>query len=308
MKYLTPQQYRLADDGLFTDVKDLTLARFIARAETDIDAFMEFDLTRGGFEPHQVWMQGQFDEETLKMEVPSYPVPVRQVTRYRIQVSNLSTTGAGFFADINPGDVVINQTRGYVEIVPLQAVTYSLSPILLQLGLRPPITQLDCEVGFYLPVFGEQLLSLDSTNTTFVALRGFWQTSYDQALATQPYVLPPIPPVIYVDGVASTAYSSINYTEGTVTFPASMQGHTIAADYTYAIPDDVRDATIDQVTYLLGLRALNQMGFQGLAQMRNGDVELRTAESFPARFQTDTGALCDRAARRLQHYKPIPIA
>jgi hypothetical protein len=309
MKYLTPNQYTLADDGIsLTGLASTTLARMITRAESDIDAFIGFDMKRGGFEPHNVWLQSRFDEKSLKTPLPNYPVPIRQVTRYRIQVSNISTAGAGFFANINAGDCVINEDGGYVEIVPLQAVTYSLSPIILQLGLRPPIVQMDCEVGHYLPVFGETLVATDTTYTTYVASHGFWASSYTQALAVQPNQLPPIPAVIYVNGAAQSTGYTINATEGTVTFSSSQQSNTVSADYTYTIPDAVQSACVDQVTYLLGQRKLNQRGMQGVGMIHQGKLEIRTLEAFPARFPTDNGSLCDHAARRLVNFKPIAIA
>src|SRR5580765_4374502 len=114
-KYLTIQAYKDADDGVsLADVNDLSLARFIARAESAIDAFMKFDLKTGGFEPHNVWLQQKWSIETRQTRFPSHPVPVQSINRYRIQVSNLSMTGAGFFASINPGDCVINQSSSYV--------------------------------------------------------------------------------------------------------------------------------------------------------------------------------------------------
>ena len=309
MKYLTATSYKLADDGInISDLIDPSLARFIGRAEADVDSFLEFDLKRGGFEPHNVWIQGKFDEKTRKMPFPLYPVPVRQITRYRIQVSNINTSGAGFFALINSSDCVINEDGGYVEIVPLQAVTYSLSPVILQLGLKPPIVQMDCEVGYFLPQFGEVLTATDSSFTTYGALRGFWASSYTQAIAAQPLQLPPVPPVIYINGLPTSGYSSINYTEGTVTFATSQQANVISADYTYTIPDEVQAACVDQVTYLLGQRKLNQRGMQGVGMIRQGKLEIRTMEAFPQRFPTDNGSLCDRAARRLVGYKSIAIA
>lgn len=308
-KYLTVTQYRNADDGIpVTNMTDLTLATYVQRAETDIDAYMGFDLMRGGFEWHQVWMQARFNEKTLRTPNPNYPVPIRNVQQYRIQVSNISTAGAGFFATINPADAVVNSAGGYVEIVPLQAVTYSLSPVLLQLGLRPPIVQMDCNIGFFLPVFGEMLYPTDPNFKVYAAARGFWAQTYDLALSIRPLQVPPIPPVIYSNGVATTSYTSINYTEGTITFPTSMQGNTVTADYTYMIPDPVRDAALEQTSHLLAMRALNKLGMSGLAQMKNGDVEIRTSESYPAKFPDPVGALCDAAARKLAGYKPIPIA
>jgi len=309
VKYITLSQYKLSDDGIpLSDVTDVSLARYISRAESDLDSYVGLDLKRGGFEPHNVWLQSKFDERTRKMPFPSYPVPIRQVTRYRIQVSNINTSGAGFFANIDSSDCVINVDAGYVEIVPLQAVTYSLSPVILQLGLHPPIVQMDCEVGYFLAQFGETLIATDNTYLTYTAERGFWAQTYTQALASQTLQLPPIPPTIYVNGAAQRFGYTINATEGTVTFTTSQQANTISADYTYTIPDEVRDACIDQVTYLLAMRALNKQGMGGLAMVRNADVELRTIESYPARFPSDNGSLCERAAQRLKRQVAIAIA
>lgn len=305
MKYLTSTQYKNADTGLsLTGITDLSLAMYIAEAESDIDSFVGFRLDTGGFEPHAVWTQAQFDSRSLRMHSPNGPVPVRRVLRYRIQVSNLSNTGAGFFANISQNDCAINVFDEYVEIVPLQSITYSLAPVLIQLGLRPPIVQMDVEVGFYLASFTEPLYLL--SGNTYVALRGFWATTYNQSLATQPNTLPPVPPVIYVNGVvqASNSYT-INYSEGQVTFNAPISG-TPTADITYQIPDNVRDATISRVTYLLGERRINQMGLQGLDLVMTGDQKIaRNKEALVAGVN---GPLNEHAAQKLMHYIEIPVA
>lgn len=308
MRYLTPTMYQNSDEGVsLTGISNMSLALYIARAESDIDAFLGFKQENGGFEPHTVWTQAQFDSRSLRMHSPNAPVPVRQVLRYRIQVSNLSSTGAGFFANISQNDCAINVFDEYVEIVPLQSITYSLAPVLIQLGLRPPIVQMDVEIGYFLASFGEPLYQI--SGNTYGALRGFWASNYTQSLATQPNTLPPVPPVVYVNGnVQATNTYSINYMEGQVTFNTLTGTPTITADITYQIPDNVRDACIMQTSYLLGKRRLNQQGMQGLGMAKTGDVEIRTVESFPPRFPSETGALCEQAAHKLMVYKEIPVA
>jgi hypothetical protein len=305
-KYLTPQQYKDADDGIdLSSVNDLSLARTIARAENAVDAFMKFDLKRGGFEPHNVWLQQKWKIETRQTPFPSHPVPVQSINRYRIQVSNVSTSGAGFFASINSGDCVINQTDAYVEIVPLQAITYSLSPVILQLGLRNPIVQMDSFVSFYIPIFGEVLINTgDSLN--YQALRGFWANSYQAALHIQPNQLPAIPPVIYANGSVVSSGYSVNYTEGRVTFTASQGSAVISADYCATIPDAAREATLRQVTHVLTERALNKMGFHGLESAKSGDQEMR--KSRQVRGVTRVEVLCEEAAACLADYQEIAIA
>jgi hypothetical protein len=312
-KYLTVAQYKRFADGVdIGSLSDISLALFIARAEASIDSHMGFDLKRGGFEPHMVMIQSAFHEQTRKSWFPSYPIPVRNIQRYRIQVSNANLSGAGFFATIDPSDCVINNDGRYVEIVPLQAVTYSLSPILIQLGLRPPIVEMDCEVGFYIPVWGERLID-SGDHQTYFATQGFWATTYTQALASQPNQLPPVPPNVYVNGVMqpTTAYT-YDPVEGLVQFgtPQSPSAQ-VSADYTMTIPKEVTAAAVLQTSYLLSIRNLNAMGmYQGMYELQSGEQRI----AFP-RFQAvaDRGRaqetpLCDKASGMLATFEQIAVA
>lgn len=272
-KYLTPMQYWLADDGLATAQPPTmalqTIARYIQRAEAQIDSFLGFDLRLGGFEPHTAWIQAAWDYRTLKTRIPDDLVPVRQALRYRIQVSNISAAGAGFFATINTGDVAYNTFGGYVEIVPLQSITYAMTPVLIEMGMRPPVVQLDYEVGYYLAATGDPLYDLGD-HQTYRAVRGFWATSYDQAASIQPLTLPPVPAVVYVNGVAQTTGYTVDAAEGSVTFTtAQAAAASVTADYTYQIPDVVQAATIAQTSFLFGQRDLNLAGMNGVMMSKN---------------------------------------
>ena len=316
MKYLTPSHYRLFDDGLpnitnTTIYTDTLLQRYIQRAESMIDGYVGFSLRQGGgFEPHIVSMHEQtFNYQTRRTRFPTPPVPVRNIIRFRIQISNASPSGAPLVATLLPTDCVIQETDQYLEVVPLTAVTYAIAPEIAQLGLSDPITQLDCEVGFYLPVLGETLTNPSGDQKTFQAQRGFWATTYTQALHVQPTTLPPVPPNVYLNGtLLSTSAYTLNVTEGQVIFSTTQTG-TISADYTYTIPDPVFMATIAQTTYLLGQRTLNQMGLQGMEQVRNGEQQFRRhmrmaggATSF------DTETIAAEAQRLLAPYIPVAFA
>ena len=276
-KYLTPVQYRNMNYGMISaDITDFMLAQFIQNAETDIDAWMGFDLKVGGFEQHTTWSQTAWDDNTLRTRFPTFPVPIIMPTRYRIQVSNMSNTGAGFFAIIQDADISINVFDGYVEIVPLQSVVYSLSPVILQLGLQPPIVQLDALVGFYLPALGETLYNAGD-NQTFWAMRGFRATQYQTSLSIQPNVPPPVPPIVYANGVIqSNSTYTVNATDGSVVFTTAFTPPVpaITADYTYTIPDAVKQACIAQVNHLLGQRLLNLLGMQGVQTGMSGEQRL----------------------------------
>jgi hypothetical protein len=264
-KYLTCQQFRDADTGILTpDITDRVLTDKIQDAEATIDAFMGFTLQVGGFEQHRAWTQAGYDELTLRIRVPNFPVPVQTVYGFKIQVSNISSSGAGFFATINPGDCVINVYASYVEIVPLQAVTYALSPVLMQLGLKPPLVQMEYQAGFYFPVVGETLIN-KGDNLTYYMQRGFLATTYTAALSIQPIIQPPIPAVVYLNGAVQSSGYTLNTTEGSVTFATARAGtDAVSADYTYTIPDAVKQATIARVTWILGQRQLAKLGMVGL--------------------------------------------
>lgn len=312
-KYLTPTQYWLSEDSVpnAQNISEPVLARYIARAETLVDSYVGFDARFGGFEQHEAWYQSAFDEKTLRTRMPNFPVPVINVNRYRIQVSNMSNS-QGFFADINNSDVAINVFGGYIEIVPLQAVTYSLTPFMLGLGLQPPLTQVDYTAGFYFPILGE---TLDNTFIgdlkTYRALRGFWATTYTLASFIQPATLPPVPPVVYVNGVVQLSNTyTVNFVEGTITFAtARVATDVVTCDYTYTIPDPVSWSVAAQVTFMLVQRNLNLMGLGGIEVARSRDQQIkrhiRTSADSTAK---DEPTICPEAMQYLEPYTYTPLA
>lgn len=310
-KYLTPGQYLRSGDGMSSADPSLmpaeTLASYILRAESDIDSYMGFDYLLGGFEPHVSWYQEAWDHSTLKTRIPNVPVPVRNVTRYRIQVSNVSQAGAGFFANINVGDVTFNVFQGYVEIVPLQAVTYAMTPVLVALGMNPPVVQVDYQVGFYFPFLGDTLFD-SGDHLTYRAVRGFWASAYQTALSIQPNTLPPVPPAVYANGTPVGGYT-VNYTEGSITFTVARSvSDVITADYTSQIPDSVKAAAVAQTSFLIGQADLNLQGMSGIVMARNEHQEIRRDVAFKeTEFNTQHLNISRGAAQALARYQGIAI-
>jgi hypothetical protein len=301
-KYLTVTQYgQYGDYPMSADITPLLLARTISRAETDIDTYMEFDLKLGGFEAHTAFLQAAWNGESRKTRLPNFPVTIRRALQYRIQTSTQTANNAPFVATINPGDVAYNLFDRYIEIVPLQSITYAMTPVLVQLGLNPSLVLLDYEAGFYLPFWGEVLIN-GGDNRTYYAARGFWALSYTQAQSIQPQIVPPIPPTVYANGITVSTGVSWNATEGSITFAAERApADVVSLDYTATIPDVVRDACIDQVSYLLGQRALNKAGMSGVDYIRSGVQQIKRSDA------SEKG-LCQRAMDKLQGYKPIALA
>lgn len=311
-RYLTPTQYRYAFDGLVdpTNVKtypDVLLGAFISRAEAAIDAYFGWPLQFGGAEPHIVYgAQEAFDIDARRMRIPLAPVPARRILRFDLHVSNAgSGSGAMAGAVINPLDIAINNLDGYLEAIPLQAITYSLIPVVQGLGLEPPWIEMDYESGYYVP-YSRDMLFDTGDGLTFRAMRGFWATEYTLTQSARPSASPPIPAVVYVNGVAKTA--GVDYTadpvEGVVVFTSSQAGKTVQADYTAQIPDVIRGACVDQVTWLLQQRDLTQMGMGGIYLLQNRDQKLQRGRDNDA----SEDALCAKARKRLENYVEIPVA
>lgn len=335
-RYLTVNQWLRADDGLADTPAQNTIKRFITRAEAMIDAYVGIDARHGGFEPHLIWEQCQWHRQSLRTYLPNWPVPVRNCVRYRIQVSmqgsNVPNPG-GFFANINTGDVAYNVMDNYVEIVPLQAILYSMLPVLVELGLSPPLVQLDAEVGYFLDQTGE-VLDDAGDHTTYYAQRGMWATSYTNNLSIWPNTPPTcakalaptstqiaagyswttnpgnLPYIVRKNGVAVTSGITVDTTEGSVTFAAANAAtDVITLDYTYTIPDPIKEATIAQTTYLLALRRATTDGMRVMESTTTDQQTLVRYNRKPFGSQkTDEPVMDPSAIQLLAPYKQYAIA
>lgn len=320
MKYLTPAQYIRADEGLLAtpNLPLSTIRRFITRAEAMIDSYVGFDARYGGFEPHNMWYQAYWipSDHQLKTRIPIWPVPVRNALRYRIQISMIGSNNptGGFFATIQPGDIAYNTMNNYIEIVPLQAVLYSMLPFFIELGMNPPVTQLDVEMGYYLDAIGETCDDAGN-HQDYYAQRGFWATTYNENPSIIPNQMPVVgmmnpysstnggasytqnplglPFLLYKNGtplttnlqLSSPVPSAANRTagqvyvdptEGQIAFgTANLATDVITASYTYQIPDAVHEATINQVTYLLAQRDLVRQGMKALDTVQTDQQALK---------------------------------
>jgi hypothetical protein len=318
MRYITLSQMRQSAPGLpeidgtaGQRLPDISLANYINKAETLVDAYCGIDMKQsGGFDPHTITVFAQsFDYNTRRTRFPVPPVPIRSVLAYRIVISTSSPSGEPLVATLSPFDIVINEYDGWCEAVPLTAVTYAVSPVLAQLGLTQPMVQMEATVGYYLPIFNETLIDLGD-HLTYQASQGFWAATYDMALQNRPQTQQlPIPANVYVNGALQTSGYTLNLTEGQVVFGSSQAGNVIAADYTHVIPSNVREATQAQVEYFIGQRRLNQLGMAGIEMIRNGDQQVkRHLRSSGGNNSLDSEEMAPRAQRLLAGYRNIPIA
>lgn len=312
MKYLTLAQLKNTDEGLpLTGITDVALARIIAAAETDIDAYMGFDPKLGGFEPKNVLFQTLWDNDRHRVDIPNECLPVRQVLRFDIQLSNISTTGAGFEAIIQPNDVAINNFEEYMQIIPLSAITYSMFPTIIGMGLDPAIVVIEIATGYYVPIFNE--IFVDSgDHMTYWSLRGFWATTLNLApslLAKSSSVIPVIPAQIQVNGAAPGVSYTTDPLNGSVTFATPLAASsTVTGSFATQIPDFVRETTIAQVYFYLRQRLLAQTGtYPETKRIRNGDQEIMMQDR-DKQVRGMNGSLCAEAAGKLASLEEIGIA
>lgn len=335
-RYLTVNQWLRADEGLATaNLPPNTIKRFITRAEAMIDAYVGIDARHGGFEPHVIWEQCQWDRRSLRTWLPNWPVPVRNCVRYRIQVSmqGSNVPNGGFFANINTGDVAYNVFDNYLEIVPLQAIMYSMLPVLVELGLSPPLVQMDAEVGYFIDQLGE-ILDDAGDHTTYYAQRGMWATSYTTNLSIWPNTVPvcakavaptstqitagytwttnpgSLPYIVRKNGTPVTSGITVDVTEGSVTFAAANAAtDVITLDYTYTIPDPIKEAAIAQTTYLLALRAATQQGLRVAESIQTDQQTIVRYNRKPFGMQkTDEPVMDPTAQQLLTPYRQFAIA
>lgn len=329
--------YTRADEGLtfLGTLKPNALKRYITRAEAMIDSYCGFDQRYGGFEPHTVWVQSKWNRITLRTYVPNWPVPIRGAKRYRIQVSMQggNVPSSGFFAEIAVGDVAYNTTDNYVEIVPLQAIMYSLLPVIVELGLKPPIISMDVEMGYFLDQKAE-ILDDNGDHQTYYTQRGHWALSYTQNASIMPFTPPTVayasataplnytnplpwvqnpgalPYIIYKNGVAQTAGFVADPVEGSVIFTSPiLNTDTVTMDYTFTIPDAVREATLVQATYLLAMRDLARQGLRVADTIATDQQRLqRRSRGIIGMSPGDEPGLDPLAITLLQPYRQLAIA
>lgn len=196
-------------------------------------------------------------------------MPIQSIDRVRIQVSTETVTGNPFVANIPAADVVVDNTDGWLEIVSLQAILYGLSPTIINLGLNTIIALLDCHTGYYLVQLGEVLTPPALPATAYTSGRAFWAQTLTQAPNQTPFVAQPVPPVVYQNGVPTALPYTVDYVNGAVTFTGTQPASTdvVSADYTYAIPDAIREATRFAALAILAERNPNLAGMAGLASL-----------------------------------------
>ena len=228
--YLTPQGFLAMKTGVdLSSYEEQELASILEDASSQVNTVCAAPTLpsihdfRGGTitgEQHR-WRLGNEVTAPTRRYYPMHQ-PVLAISQFRINVT------AGSYIDISTDDLYTNNQEGWVEIVAL-SLGIGTFPVVANLGMNQPVATMNYTYGRSLAVTGDHLYETDGQ--TFRAQNQWWHTSPA--------------PVIYVNGVDSTADFTIDYDEGTATHDSTelVAGDTVTADYSHKLPHAIARAT-----------------------------------------------------------------
>ena len=138
--YITVDQFREYEMGVLTnadgsDMGDRKLERFIKVASSLVDSY-----TQQSFELRQDTEKHKWNQATRR--VYPYRRPIVSLVSLTVNVS--AQQSAAFTVN----DIFVNKDRNYFEVTSLATVTYSLFPVLVNLGLIEPVSVLTYVSGY----------------------------------------------------------------------------------------------------------------------------------------------------------------
>jgi hypothetical protein len=138
--YITVDQFREYEIGVLTnpdgtDMGDRKIERFIKVASGLVDAY-----TQQSFRIEQHTERHKWSQATRR--IYPYRRPINSIVSLTVNVS--AQQSAAFTVN----DIFVNKDRNYFEVTSLATVTYSLFPVLVNLGLIEPVAILTYTSGF----------------------------------------------------------------------------------------------------------------------------------------------------------------
>lgn len=259
LTYMTPERYRVAGKGIdLSGYEDVELASVLSNATTMVNAHCavprlpQLHSFAGGeiVGERHTWA---FGNEVMPSRRRFYPwhKPVREITGFRILLTE------GQYIEIDPANLFINNSEGYVEVVAL-AMGVGVFPVVANLSLNQPVAEMDYTYGYSFQVQGETLYETDAD--IFRAQHQFWSGT----------------PTIYLNGSDETANFEVDAIEGTArTLNQLTATDVVTADYSYTLPDNIAAATAVIATDLLSESNLARKGMSGLLEIQVAEVRLR---------------------------------
>jgi hypothetical protein len=138
--YITAEEFRSYQMGDLSDpegveLSDQWLDSFIAVASRLVDSYAGYSFTYRQTTERHVWSQ-------KSRRVFPRERPIVSVEAFKVYVSNQQN------AVFTINDIFLNADRGYVEVTSLSAVTYSLFPAIVALGLIEPVAEITYTHGY----------------------------------------------------------------------------------------------------------------------------------------------------------------
>lgn len=270
MKYLTPTYLKRFTSGINTDtMPDDLLNMHILQAEGQVDAICRTEHQPKNW--HQVNTLNTYDGMG-SYSIASWPAPVINVQALTLQQA-IPVPNSGLLAtSLIPSNVMVQNDVGWLSVISFQALNSTSIPTGYYPGVNFPAPSLifDYQTSWAFPVTGETLTMLDD-QVTFQSLHPFWLASYPASVNVSPYISPPVPPVIFVNGTATTLGYTVNYAEGQVVFSTPQTNNVITANYAYSTPDPVREATRLLVFQSLSEQNPNLAGVAGFGSINLGN-------------------------------------
>ena len=292
--YLTPQHYRAMGPGIDLDgIEDDVLRFHLTGAASLIDSYcavpnlpIKHDFRGGAVtgETHP-WRIGN-ENAIGTRRVYLWHRPILGITQFRITLTNEQ------FIDVDPVDLVINQSANYIEIASLGLNPFGVFGLtsLPVYGVMTPLARVDYSYGWRFPIVGDTMEATDGL--LFRAQHQFWMD--DSA------------PVIYNNGTDITGDVTLDLAEGTALFadpPAAED--VITADYTYTLPGEIAQANAIICTASLGERELAAKGMNRLESIEVEEVRLR--RTIPQRAGVTESAIPDSAKQLLNGFTYMTV-
>lgn len=290
MLYVTPSRYRTMGYGADLDeVDDSQLAMQLRLASSLVTRYcnrpVSYDF-RGGAVIDEVhpWRVGNNHVPQGSTSVLPKCRPLIELTSFHIHVSNTQ------FLDVNTTYVSSGPGGMLTPVIAASSIgiwSYGAIPVA---GFPVPEARLTYSYGYTHSDIGEELFPEGAG--VYRAANQWWTA--DDVL-------------VYKNGVLmAEADYTIDYEEGTIDLTEAAQNaidldDVIAASYTHALPEEVRDATAVVMTDLLGATNIVGAGLQGLSRIKAEEIELAQDSKSPIA----NGEISTRAKMLLSAYREV---
>lgn len=272
MKYLTTSQLRLYSGGIdVTNLPDLNLELIITLCEAAVDTYCQTELQYKSW--HQV---SQFKGLGKRIYLNSVPAPVLIIDAAVVQIGMIQSSGNPQTLVLDPKTIEVNDTNDYITLTSLAPLVQASANVNVWYNdYQDDMVILDYHTGFFLPQHGE-LLFANNVGNQYQSRRSFWASSITESPNVLLNDVPPIPPVIYLNGtVQDPSTYTLDYLNGIVEFTTAIAPSSkVTADYTFTIPDAVREATRLTVFPLLAEQELHQSGVVGVRSLEAAGIRV----------------------------------